>query len=360
MYWVRAIKPIADQFDLHQYYHPDSPAGPERVNEFTVKAVDEAGQTKLKLWKAWVAQEAKLIQAIEFNLHPDPMAVIATERTSKDRWAKLKSQYEGPGAVLEYSAIQDCVRQSILDFPNLETYINHFQKTCERLVTLDLIDVTKWHPTMFVMGVEDHLSSLIADLTDEARESQIKTSLDVAMIGASNLKGKGKISGRFPQNGGSKGNLHHCKCCGNLQARHITEKCFEDPRNRDARISREKKNKKKWVDFNKRNTLENNRKENTENQRGGDSDDDQSSSFAEIASTLAFSSLNNSYVLSVSAFVSSIDSLRWIVDTGADRHICKDLELFDTLLQHSSLPMIGTANGPTRSLGIGTVCQNSD
>lgn len=199
------------------------------------------------------------------------------------------------------------------------------------------------------------LSSLIADLTDEARESQIKTNSDVAMIGASNGKGKGKKSNRrFSQNGGSKGNLHHCKCCGNLQARHTTEKCFEDPRNRDARASWEKKNKKKWVDFKKRNTLENN-KGNTGNQRGGDSDDDQPSSFAGIASTSAFSSQINSYVLPVSALVSSTDSLRWTVDTGADRHICKDLELFDTLLQHGSLPMIGTANGPTQLLSLGTL-----
>lgn len=60
-------------------------------------------------------------QAIEFNLHPGPMAIIATERNAKDMWAKLKSQYEGSGTVLEYSAIQDYVRQSISDFPNLET-----------------------------------------------------------------------------------------------------------------------------------------------------------------------------------------------------------------------------------------------
>ncbi|KAI6247581.1 hypothetical protein HI914_03800 [Erysiphe necator] len=86
--WVRAIESIADQFDLHKYYHPDAPAGPERVNEFTVKAVDEAGQTKLKLWKALVAQEAKMRQAIEFNLHPGPMAIIATERTAKDIFSR--------------------------------------------------------------------------------------------------------------------------------------------------------------------------------------------------------------------------------------------------------------------------------
>ncbi|RKF58855.1 hypothetical protein OnM2_064074 [Erysiphe neolycopersici] len=64
----------------------------------------------------------KMRQAIEFNLHPGPMAVIGTERIAKEIWTKLKSQYEGSGAVLKYSAIQDYVRLSILDFPNLETY----------------------------------------------------------------------------------------------------------------------------------------------------------------------------------------------------------------------------------------------
>ncbi|KAI0995960.1 hypothetical protein K3495_g12221 [Podosphaera aphanis] len=82
--WVRAIESIADQFDLHKYYHPDAPAGPTRVNEFTVKIADTEGQAKLKAWKEWVAQEAKMRQAIEFNLHPGPMAIIATERTAKD------------------------------------------------------------------------------------------------------------------------------------------------------------------------------------------------------------------------------------------------------------------------------------
>ncbi|KAI0997680.1 hypothetical protein K3495_g10507 [Podosphaera aphanis] len=183
------------------------------------------------------------------------MATIATERTAKDMWAKLKSQYEGSGTVLEYSAIQDYVRQSKSDFPSLETYINYFLKSCERLI-LDLTDVKKWHLTMFVMGVKDQfpiwaerqrsnirpnfeisLSSLITDLIDEARESQTKTTLEVAMIGSTN--------GNFPSNSESKGNLHHCKCCGNPQARHNTKKCFEDPRNSDARASWERRYKKK-------------------------------------------------------------------------------------------------------------------
>ncbi|KAI0995961.1 hypothetical protein K3495_g12220 [Podosphaera aphanis] len=180
------------------------------------------------------------------------------------------------------------------------------------------------------------------------------------MIGSANGKGKGKGNGNgnFPSSSGSRGNLHHCKCCGNPQARHTTEKCFEDPRNRDSRASWERRNKKKWIDFKKRKTLKNNKKGNTEHHRGGDSDDDQPSSFAGIA---ASSLSTNSYILLVSlqsSFVSSTDSLRWIVDTGADRHICKDIELFDSLLHQDLLPMIGTANGPTRPLGSGTVTLN--
>ncbi|KAI1006113.1 hypothetical protein K3495_g2111 [Podosphaera aphanis] len=145
---------------------------------------------------------------------------------------------------------------------------------------------------------------------------------------------------------------------GNPQARHTIEKCFKDPRNRDSRASWERRNKKKWIDFKKKKTLENNKKGNTEHQRGGDSDDDQPSSFAGIA---ASSLRTNSYILPVSlqsSFVSSTNSLRWIVDTGADRHICKDIELFDSLLHQDSLPMIRTANGPTRPLGSRTVTLN--
>lgn len=122
---------------------------------------------------------------------------------------------------------------------------------------------------MFLIGVKDEYSiwvekqqlitrsnsdislpSLIADFTDEARENHIKTSSYVAMIGASNGngKGKGKLTEGFPQNGVSRGNLRHCKFCENLQARHTTEKYFEDPRIRDAGVSWEKKI---WMDSRK-------------------------------------------------------------------------------------------------------------
>ena len=376
--WVRAIESIADQFDLHKYYHPKAPAGPSRVDEFSIKIDDEKEQQKLKIWKEWVAQEAKMRQAIEFNLNPGPMAVIATEKTAKDMWAKLKSQYEGSGIVLEYSAIQDYVRQTVSDFPNLEMFIKNFQKSCERIITLDLTDVRKWHPTMFIMAVKDQypiwaerqrlnirsnpnisLSSLIADLVDEARESQGRTHSDLAMIRSTTRKEKGK--GKSQNNSESKGNLHHCRCCGNRQARHTTENRFEDPKNKDSKLSWEKKNKKKWVDFNTKKTLQKSKKGKNEFHRGGDSEDNKPSSFAGIASTSSISSRANSLVLPVtlqSACVSSVDSFRWIVDTGADPHICRDIELFDSLLQQDYLPMIGTANGPTRPLGTGTVTLN--
>ncbi|KAI0993748.1 hypothetical protein K3495_g14436 [Podosphaera aphanis] len=92
---------------LHKYYHPDALDGRTIVNEFTVKAAGAEGHAMLKNWKEWVAQEANMRQAIEFNLHPGPVAIMATERVAKDMWAKLKSQYEESGTVLEYPAIQD-------------------------------------------------------------------------------------------------------------------------------------------------------------------------------------------------------------------------------------------------------------
>ena len=371
--WVRAIETIADQFDLHKYYHADAPEGPERVNEFTIKSNDSEGQTKLKAWKEWIAQEAKMRQAIEFNIFPGPMAVIATEKTAKSMWAKLKLHYEGSGTMLEYATVQDYVRQNISDFPNLETFVNNFQKSCERLITLNLTDVRKWHPTMFVMKVKDQfpvwaerqrsnirinsnitVESLIADLTDEARETSNKSG-EIAMIskGIDDKKGSGK------QRSGTsnKSRPQHCKVCGNPQARHSSEKCFEDPRNREAKVAWEKKHGKSWINYKSKKTKEQNKKKGIHHQNSGMSDDDEPSTFVGAAVT-SYSSSNNSWVLPAtfnSVLMSSTDMCRWIVDTGADHHICKDLELFDTYSPSTSLPSIGTANGPTRPLGIGTV-----
>ncbi|POS82017.1 hypothetical protein EPUL_005638, partial [Erysiphe pulchra] len=298
--WVRAIESIAYQFDLHKYYHPDAPAGLERINELQLNQM--------------IPKEAKMRQAIEFNIHSGPMAVIATEKTAKGMWLKLKLQYEGSGAVLEHSAIQDYVRQTILDHPDLESYVNHFQKSCERLVTLDLLDVSKWHPKMFVMGVKEKypiwaerqrsnirtnhditLASLISDLTDEARESSHERNTKLAM--SAQEKSKGKFHAHI--NSGIKGRFQHCKCCGNPQ-------------------------KRSQLDL-----------------KGGSSDDDELSSFVGMAttdSTLICSS--NSTILPVSlesAFISLTESFRWVIDTGADRHICKDLDTFDTYLPSNSL-----------------------
>lgn len=86
-----------------------------------MKAGDEQGQTKLKLRKDLIAQEAKMRQAIEFTLYSDPITVFATERTAKNVWAKLISQHKGSRPVLEYSATQGYVQQLISNFTYLET-----------------------------------------------------------------------------------------------------------------------------------------------------------------------------------------------------------------------------------------------
>ncbi|POS82254.1 hypothetical protein EPUL_005013, partial [Erysiphe pulchra] len=228
--------------------------------------------------------------------------------TAKGMWLKLKLQYEGSGEVLEHSAIQDYVRQTILDHPDLESYVNYFQKSCERLITLDLLDVSKWHPTMFVMGS-------IADLTDEARESSHERNTELAM--------------------------------------------FAQEKNFSTANVAEKKNNKKWTDLKTKKAKQKARKDLSSSLKGVSSDDNEPSSFVGMAttdSTLICSS--NSTILPVSldsAFISSTESFRWVIDTGADRHICKDLDTFDTYLPSNSLPMIGTANGQTRPLGVGTV-----
>ncbi|RKF63193.1 hypothetical protein OnM2_027083 [Erysiphe neolycopersici] len=151
---------------------------------------------------------------------------------------------------------------------------------------------------MFVMGVKEKypiwaerqrsnirtnhditLASLIADLTDEARESSHERNTELAM--SAHEKSKGKFHAHI--NSVSKGRFQHCKCCGNPQARHSTEKCFEDPRNREAKAAWEKKNNKKWTDFKTKKANQKARKGVSSNSRGGSSDDDEPSSFEQIA-----------------------------------------------------------------------------
>lgn len=138
---------------------------------------------------------------------------------------------------------------------------------------------------MFVMAVKDqypnlaerqrsnirsnpdiNLSTLIADLVDEAREDQGRTNSDLAMIGSAEGKGKGKSH----SNGESRGNLHHCRCCSNPQAHHTTERCFEDPKNKDTRSLWEKKNKNKRVYFKVKKALQSSKRWKNDFHIGGD------------------------------------------------------------------------------------------
>ncbi|KHJ31669.1 hypothetical protein EV44_g4189 [Erysiphe necator] len=151
------------------------------------------------------------------------------------------------------------------------------------------------------------LATLIADITDEARESFHSKDKDLAMLGTSYGKGKGLSNSQYDP--GDKGIFNHL--------RHTTEKCFEDLRNKEARTTRVKRNKSK-----------------SEYLKGGTSDDDQPSTFAGVVINAKNSSLQNDSTILTSSFDSilnsSVDSARWIFDTGADRHICKDLDFFDT------------------------------
>ncbi|KAI6251171.1 hypothetical protein HI914_00408 [Erysiphe necator] len=107
---------------------------------------------------------------------------------------------------------------------------------------------------MFVMGVKEQfpvwtekqrsnvrtnhdvsLATLIADITDEARDSFHSKDKDLAMLGTSYGKGKGLSNSQ--NNHRDKGMFNYCKICGNPKARHTSEKCFEDPRNKEARTA---------------------------------------------------------------------------------------------------------------------------
>ncbi|POS82166.1 hypothetical protein EPUL_006364 [Erysiphe pulchra] len=151
-----------------------------------------------------------------------------------------------------------------------------------------------------------------------------------------------KLEKVLMNNSTNKGVFYHCKTCGNPQARHTTENFFEDPKNKEAKASLKRRNKKKWVDYKKKKTtIESSDRSKSDYLKRGTSDDDEPSSFAGVAIDAKSSFWISDSIILTSSFdsklVSLIDSTRWIFDTGADRYICKDLDSFDTYLAQDSV-----------------------
>ena len=114
------------------------------------------------------------------------------------------------------------------------------------------------------------------------------------------------------------------------------------------------------MDYKIKKSFKNIKKEKQNFDTGGASDDDEPPSFVGLRCSTFFPDVADlDYIASPaifeSALMSSTNSDRWVVDTGADRHICRNLELFETYQPSDSLASIGTASGFIRPLGTGSV-----
>ncbi|POS82933.1 hypothetical protein EPUL_005300 [Erysiphe pulchra] len=182
------------------------------------------------------------------------------------------------------------------------------------------------------------MAVIAAERSAKDIESSYSKDKNLAILGVSNRKGKGVFNSQSSSR--NKDAFYHC----NPQARHTIKKYFEVPRNKEAKASWERRIKKNLVDYKKKkSTTESSDRSKSDYLKGGTSDDNEPSSFAGIATDAKSNLLISDSTILTSSFdsklMSSIDSTRWVFDTGADH----------------SLPLIGTANGSTKPLGTGTV-----
>ena len=331
-------------------------------------------------------------------------------------WKALQHQYEGTGIVLEYHAIQNYVSIKYDDFTSLESFAVAFNRNIERLTNLNIPPPKQWHANMFIAAVsttwpvwaerqrsnlrqKDHtvtLAGLIDDLTDEARTKNKSGPSGSALYGHKDNNNNSKDGGKGKGKGNKGKDKTPCKTCGIPGVKHEPKDCLAI--NHKKRKEWEEKNKKKWLhfdDFVKSKEKSNDKKGKTSKEEDKDEDRDvfgfvsvaldpttlTSDVISDISKNRGFSNCvtdssvtslltlslhddhsshihstpSSSLVTPVTPVTSSTGRNRWLYDTGASEHVANDLSQFDTYEERGGLPVMHTANGPVRPLGIGTV-----
>ncbi|KAI1005623.1 hypothetical protein K3495_g2592 [Podosphaera aphanis] len=204
-----------------------------------------AKREAFEMRKQWLAGDARMKLAIMINSASNIHGMIDGKTPALQMWTSLQERFEGRGWNLEYRAIIDWSNIRFEDFVDLNHYISEFTKRVEKISSLSESIPERWNGMFFIAGVArkfpvwaerqssqarntavaPSLDYLIADLLDEARNSEISSSSASMMV-----KGRGKaIEG---------GNEVNCRYCQN-------GKCYEH--NKSLRQDWEAKTGKKCL-----------------------------------------------------------------------------------------------------------------
>lgn len=270
-------------------------------------------------------------------------------------WTTLCTQYEGSGTVLEYNAVQHYMRMAYDDYPSLEQFIIAFQQSIQKLNDLKCAPPDKWHPMNFIAalaprwpvwaerqrsnarkpGEQPSLTSLIEDITDEARTKE-----NSKAAGSSALYGN-KPEKKDSKKKGSKDKENKpCPNCKNPKPRHKPEDCLET--NTKKRKEWEQENGKKWIPYRKY----------IKDYESKDEEEEDSPFGLAAISRLSLSKPSLEKHL-FSTPLCKTD--RWLPDTGATDHITYDKAKFIDYTKMTGLDSITTVNGPIRPEGMGTI-----
>ncbi|KAI9049181.1 hypothetical protein LZ554_007028 [Drepanopeziza brunnea f. sp. 'monogermtubi'] len=145
--WKDMVVNVANCNDIDKFLDEKSRTmKPKEVNEWD----DDVKADELKIWLDWKTGESQMKLTITLNCKAGPLGHIQGKATALDMWEALQHQYEVPGPVLRYNAIQNHLTIVDHDFRSLEKFVVAFKLSIAKLESLGVAPPPEWHLVMFI------------------------------------------------------------------------------------------------------------------------------------------------------------------------------------------------------------------
>ena len=315
--WSANMKKVLKSKGLSKYLDmvaPKAIAGMKAVTEGPDKA-PEIPEITTDFVDKWETNDAKAQMVIVRNISPELEELIIDCDTTKAMWTTLETQFKGTGYNLKYQYFTAISEIQFRSFKDVDSFIVRFKSLKANLASLHIGLPDEIYTFIFINALSDAfpvwadrqrsrgrdgenaptLPTLMDDISDEARIKSIESK--GATEGTGIVLYTGKDSGRSARKPQFKGK-------GKEKSSEKCSHCSKTGYSPDSCWVMHPEKAPSWI------------KEKAQNAAKLDS-----KSGPDRSST-PYVMMANTYPLTLSD---------WVVDTGASRHTCNDLDLFDTI-----------------------------
>ena len=192
--------------------------------------------------------------------------------SAKSMWKALRNQFEGSGIVLYMQAAAKFSSMRCSDYTKLDDFILAYRQTMETLAQFKMkvrdpdaviffVEKVKDDYPMWAMNMRTRLRSLkeiedikislldefIRDLKDESRENSNNKGAQMVMYQQPRSQEHPNLNQKNKDK--AKPKIYNCKTCGNLKAKHPQDKCFDNPKNKEAKLAWDRKHNMAWKPY---------------------------------------------------------------------------------------------------------------